>query len=176
MEITFMTSSGKCLSKRIPKRWIFSIKIKDFCSMKQTISKMTEQNGQSYLLRSKTQEAGLSGLYKVLLKPREKKGWKYDKMSQIRGNSKKETLKHRNLRSNNGNNNEKSLYVPRNLDNTKSGQRCGDAGTTSITGGNKGCAAVPQARRHVGTGMWHTIMLPCIGTGEELWASPIKDM
>ena len=89
-------------------------------------------------------------------------------MTQIRGNSKKETLKHRNLRSNNGNNNDKSLYVLRNLDNTKFGQRCGDAGTTSITGGNEGCTAVPQARRRVGTGMWHTIMLPCIGTGEEL--------
>lgn len=38
----------------------------------------------------------------------------------------RERLKPRNLRNNNGNNHDESLFVPRNIGNTKFWQRCGD--------------------------------------------------
>ena len=59
-------------------------------------------------------------------------------------------LEHRNLRNNNGNNHDTSLYVPRNLDNTKLWQRYGDVETVFLTGGNEDWAAIPQASRHGG--------------------------
>lgn len=47
--------------------------------------------------------------------------------------------------------------MPRNLDNTKFWQRCGDVGTIFIAGRNEDWAAIPQASMHGGKlegGIW----------------------